>query len=279
MNTVIKVDFKQPVKLSGQEKVNLRDVWVALDRPKDFSNWVVQVVVRFKIDTDFGVFNPVVEKSGRGRPQKNFWVTVDVAKAIAMRTTNEAGDKVRAYFIDCERLVYSNNLEPQLTNVPKIMTPDFIIELATRLKTEEAAHTATKLELVQTVQLKDNAEASALTSAKMVAETEKVVVDLKANAVDTALKYSTDTAYISKHYPLIFKAAMKWRATQRNRDSKTMQENGWVCCYLHKVHEIPKLYQKDKGESQAYIFNLTDIKRVNEELTNVKRIQNTSPMA
>ena len=34
-----------------------------------------------------------------------------------MSTQNKAGDRVRAYFIECEKLVYANGLETQLTNV------------------------------------------------------------------------------------------------------------------------------------------------------------------
>lgn len=249
MNTVIKVDFKQPVKLTGQEQVSLRDIWEQLEQPKQFSQWANQVLKRFNVNTDFGIFNQVVKNAKAGRPRTEFWVTVDAAKKIAMLTNNQAGDRVRDYFLECEKLVYANGLETQVTKVPTLVTPSFMRQIADELEFQ--------------TKRADDAEANVTVATKL-------TQSLINNAVDTALKHSIDTAYISKHYPKVKTVALMWRATQRNRDK--YNDNAWVAIYLHTVHEIPKLMLKSKGRFEAYIFNRVDIETINAELPNAKTL-------
>lgn len=142
MATVLKVDFRKPTKLTGQEKVNLRDVHSELKSSRDFSNWAAYYLPNFEEGQDYGLLNKSGEqenhsgKSGAGHNRKDYWITVSAAKELAMMQTTAEGKAVRKYFLECEKLVYGNGLESQISSVPDILSPDFIIRLATELKEE-----------------------------------------------------------------------------------------------------------------------------------------------
>ncbi|MFW7381495.1 MAG: antA/AntB antirepressor family protein [Oligoflexus sp.] len=136
-NNVIRVDFtKPPQPIPGDTKVLLRDVWQQLSPAKgnSFLNWARDNVEsqRFKKGNDYG-FLPTSSKN-RGRPKTEYWVTVDTAKMICMMSRCQKGDDVRAYFIECEKLVWSNGLQDQITSIPDLANPDVFLQLAQNYK-------------------------------------------------------------------------------------------------------------------------------------------------
>lgn len=192
----------------------------------------------------------------------------DEIREIAMVVNSERAKEMIRHAFDVTEAVYKGDIKEAQTLAG--FSEDEAIEQAERAiagwKAERAAHKETKKELSRETTLRVAAVESALSSAKMVAEAEKVAQDLKANAVDTALKYCLDAVAVGKRFPKIKQQAMVWRATQWNREKYNAP--GWVSIYLTSVHNVPKIMTKDKGKFEAYIFNLADIKRVNEELTN-----------
>lgn len=154
-SNLIHVDFKKPQLVSGQDRILLRSVWEQLKSSRSYSNWVDYSLKPFEINTDYGVLNKIVQKglhpeSSSGRPTIEHWVTINAAKEICMMSRTEEGKKVRQYFIECERLVYENNLSHQLTAIPEIMTIEFLaktLDMARRLEAERDHAIKTKAEI------------------------------------------------------------------------------------------------------------------------------------
>lgn len=53
------------------------------------------------------------EINGRGRPQEDHIISLDMAKEISMIQRTERGKQARQYFIECERRM--KQLQPELT--------------------------------------------------------------------------------------------------------------------------------------------------------------------
>ena len=138
---VARVDFVKPVQLDGSEKVLLRDIWEQLNTSYRFTDWAKQNLELFKKNEDFGSFNLKGENSGRGRPAQEYWVTVNAAKEICMLSHTEEGQRVRQYFIECEKLVYANKLESQISYTPKLMDRDVLMFLIADYQKLHAEHT------------------------------------------------------------------------------------------------------------------------------------------
>lgn len=135
MSNIVNVDFKRPIGLLGDEKVSLRAVWEELGYKKLFNQWISRNITKnFKENEDFGILIPEDQKSKRGRPRKDYWVTVDTAKKIAMMANTTKGSEVREYFLNCERLVYDKGLEGELPSTPALVSPEFLRQLADELE-------------------------------------------------------------------------------------------------------------------------------------------------
>ena len=87
--------------------VDARKLHAHLGSARGFSNWMAYKIKSFGFvgDVDYtpiknrNVFNSL----GRGRPEVEYTLTLDMAKELAMVEKNAQGRAVRRYFIDCER--------------------------------------------------------------------------------------------------------------------------------------------------------------------------------
>ena len=86
--------------------VDARQLHAGLQVGKDFSNWIKDRIRQygFQENQDFVIFANFGENSQSGRPAKDYRLTLDMAKELAMVERTEKGRLVRRYFIDCERL-------------------------------------------------------------------------------------------------------------------------------------------------------------------------------
>ena len=86
------------------QAVNARDLWNALGSNRQFSNWIKDKLKSSQAveGQDFIIFAQVGENSGRGRPEKEYFISLDMAKHFCMLERNEKGRKIRQYFIDVE---------------------------------------------------------------------------------------------------------------------------------------------------------------------------------
>lgn len=91
----------------GTEKrktVNARDLWKALGSKRQFGNWIEDRLSEFIEEQDFTVNNFVNGRDANGRfTAKDYLLTIDVAKHLAMLERNDQGRRIRQYFIEIEK--------------------------------------------------------------------------------------------------------------------------------------------------------------------------------
>jgi anti-repressor protein len=96
-----------PITIDGAQvnAVNARDLHRFLEVGKEFANWVKDRIDRYGFveNKDFEVFSDSGKNPQGGRPAKEYALTLDMAKELAMVERNPKGKQARAYFIECER--------------------------------------------------------------------------------------------------------------------------------------------------------------------------------
>ena len=60
-------------------------------------------------------FFPNLEKTPVGRPTKEYFLTIDMAKELSMLERNDKGKQARRYFIECERRMVKAQLHARTT--------------------------------------------------------------------------------------------------------------------------------------------------------------------
>jgi phage anti-repressor protein len=91
------------------QTVSARTLHAFLDVKKVFSEWMKDQIERARLieRRDFivreGGFLPEGKKPANGRPPKEYFLTLDSAKHVAMMSGTDKGFEVRDYFIECER--------------------------------------------------------------------------------------------------------------------------------------------------------------------------------
>lgn len=104
MNELIRIN-RNDINGNTVNTVNARELHTFLEVGKDFSNWIKDRIEQYNFveNQDFIIFAEIGEKSGRGRPSKEYYLSIDMAKELAMVERNEKGKQARQYFIECER--------------------------------------------------------------------------------------------------------------------------------------------------------------------------------
>lgn len=110
MNALIQI---QPHDFGGSiiQTVNARELHTFLEVGTAFKDWIARRVSEYDFSegTDFCSF---LSESDGGRPAKEYAISLDMAKELAMVERTEKGKQARQYFIECERRATS----PQLPN-------------------------------------------------------------------------------------------------------------------------------------------------------------------
>lgn len=88
----------------GKKAVSARELHSFLESKKDFSDWIKHRIKKYELieNQDYVVFPQIGENPNGGRPQKEYALTIDCAKELAMVEGNAKGKKARQYFIACE---------------------------------------------------------------------------------------------------------------------------------------------------------------------------------
>ena len=98
--------------------VNARDLHAFLEVGKVFSEWIKDRIAQYGFveGQDYAVEVPVPEnQTGRGgdRRSRDYHISLDMAKELAMVERNEKGREARKYFIQCEKQLRSQVAIPQ----------------------------------------------------------------------------------------------------------------------------------------------------------------------
>ncbi|EEQ2426481.1 phage antirepressor Ant [Escherichia coli] len=103
--------------------VNARDLHEFLEVRRDFSTWIKNRITEygFAVDVDYILVHQNGGIKGRGgdRRSKEYHLTLDTAKELAMVERNEKGRQIRRYFIECEKKLRQSLLPaPMNINYP-----------------------------------------------------------------------------------------------------------------------------------------------------------------
>ena len=115
MNELIQV-AERHIGDGAIQTVNARELHAFLGVGKDFSTWMNDRIQQYGFveNQDFICF-PISgskERSGRGGSnRKDYHLTLDMAKELAMVERNDKGREARQYFIECERRAKANVID------------------------------------------------------------------------------------------------------------------------------------------------------------------------
>ncbi|EJY9651686.1 antA/AntB antirepressor family protein [Campylobacter coli] len=88
---------------------NAREIFQFLNSEQEYSNWIKNRISHYNfIENQDYIIEIVYTK---GRPRKEYYVTLDMAKELCMVENNEKGRQARRYFIECEKRL--KNLEQE----------------------------------------------------------------------------------------------------------------------------------------------------------------------
>jgi anti-repressor protein len=105
-----------------------------------FKDWIARRIVDYDF-LDGSDFCSFLSESGGGRPSKEYTLTLDMAKEVAMVDRSERGKQVRRYFIECEKRVHQAPAL-DLNDLPSLQAH----ALALTNKVIEQHHTIDRLE-------------------------------------------------------------------------------------------------------------------------------------
>ena len=91
------------ITLNGENitAVNARDLWKFLESKQEFANWIKDRIEKYRFveGKDF----LINFSKSLGRPSKEYIISLDMAKELAMVENNERGRQARQYFIEVEK--------------------------------------------------------------------------------------------------------------------------------------------------------------------------------
>jgi len=102
------------------QTVNSRDLWAQLEIKKDYSNWMKSQIESLDLDENIDYLkvalkgesnNTQTQERGGDRRSKDYIITLDTAKHIAMASRTSQGKKIRNYFINIEKKYINNERE------------------------------------------------------------------------------------------------------------------------------------------------------------------------
>ena len=104
MYEIIKIE---QAEVGGEQiqTVNARDLHAFLEVKSDFRNWIKNRISDFGFveNQDFISFGKNLAKPQGGRPSLEYFVSLSMAKELAMVERTKKGKEARLYFIECER--------------------------------------------------------------------------------------------------------------------------------------------------------------------------------
>ena len=102
MKDLIKIEKREEV-----DTVNARELHTFLESKQQFTDWIKKRIEQYDFieNEDYIIFSGIYEKieKGRGRPSTEYFLTLDMAKELAMVENNSKGKLVRRWFIQKQK--------------------------------------------------------------------------------------------------------------------------------------------------------------------------------
>jgi anti-repressor protein len=93
------------------QTVNARELHVFLGVKEDFTHWIKRRISVYQFLEDIDFTKLVVSNAGTISPTE-YHISLDMAKQLAMVERTAKGKEARLYFLECERLVMRQQLQP-----------------------------------------------------------------------------------------------------------------------------------------------------------------------
>ena len=99
------------IEHNGKQAVNARELHQKLGSKQDFSTWIKNRIEKYGFveNQDFEVFHKIMENSNGGRSRIEYALSLDMAKELCMVENNDAGRRIRKYFIEVEKKARTQN--------------------------------------------------------------------------------------------------------------------------------------------------------------------------
>ena len=141
MNELIKLHI-QTMNSNTVDTVSARELHTFLEVQTRFNDWIAARINKYEFieNQDFVSFTENSVKPKGGRPSQEYYITLDMAKELAMVERTDKGKLARKYFIECEKrlkqelptsylealetLVQREKEKLELTNQVDILTMD-----------------------------------------------------------------------------------------------------------------------------------------------------------
>ncbi|HEE9130353.1 TPA: antA/AntB antirepressor family protein [Campylobacter coli] len=133
-------------ELQGAFPANVKFLFYFLEIDTKFADWIKNRISHYNfIENQDYIIEIVYTK---GRPRKEYYVTLDMAKELCMVENNEKGRQARRYFIECEKRL--KNLEQeQMQKLAFRQSLDYKSQLAQQKQKYENEIKALKYDLEQ----------------------------------------------------------------------------------------------------------------------------------
>lgn len=99
-NEIIKISQQ-----NGEQVVSARELHGFLESKQEFATWIQSRIKRYGFieGIDFTSFDKVIKRENGGSTRKEYALTTNMAKEIAMVEGSDKGKEARQYFIQCEK--------------------------------------------------------------------------------------------------------------------------------------------------------------------------------
>ena len=104
---------RQPQTINGNavETVNARELHAFLESRQEFANWIKSRIADFGFIDDQDFLTILSKTPNGGRPSREYFITLSMAKELAMVERNDKGKQARQYFIECEKQLQANQAQ------------------------------------------------------------------------------------------------------------------------------------------------------------------------
>ncbi|PVX40588.1 phage anti-repressor protein [Pasteurella langaaensis DSM 22999] len=120
-NSTLITVFNGTIANQTVQLANARSLHEFLEVKSQFGHWISDRISDYGFVQDEDYI--IVTERTNGRPRKEYHITLDMGKELAMVERNEKGRMVRKYFIECERKALQ---QPQQLALPE-PKPDVVI--------------------------------------------------------------------------------------------------------------------------------------------------------
>lgn len=142
---------------NGKRAVSARELHQFLESSQQFGNWIQNRINEYGFieNQDFEVFNKFIKNPTGGRPLKEYAVSLNMAKELAMVEKTSKGKQARQYFIEMERvamdkLLIKNELQRTNKNSVSEKREELLNVIRTYLKWGDMHSVALELKITDT---------------------------------------------------------------------------------------------------------------------------------